>query len=47
MLVDLEFKNRDMDKVSNEELLEDHIHSLELHLNLHCLNVPPVLQKQI
>ena len=45
MLADLEFKNRDVDKVSNEELLEDHIHSLELHLTLHHLNVPPALQK--
>lgn len=47
MLADLEFKNRDVDKVSDEELLEDRIHSLELRLTLHHLNVPPALQKRI
>lgn len=45
MLADLEFKNRDVDKVSDEELLEDRIRSLELCLTLHCLNVLPALQK--
>ena len=47
MLADLEFKNRDIDKVSDKELLEDCIYSLELYLTLYHLNVPPVLQKQI
>lgn len=47
MLADLEFKNRDVDKVSDEELLEDRIRSLELRLTLHRLNVPPALQKRI
>lgn len=45
MLADLEFKNRDVDKASDEELLEDRIRSLELRLTLHRLNVPPALQK--
>ena len=39
MLADLEFKNRDVDNVSHEELLEDRIRSLELRLALHRLNV--------
>lgn len=47
MLADFEFKNRDVDKVSDEELLEDRIRSLELRLTLHRLNVPPALQKRI
>lgn len=47
MLADLEFKNRDVDKVSDEELLEDRVRSLELRLTLHRLNVPPALQKRI
>lgn len=47
MLADLEFKNRDVDKVSNEELLEDRIYSLGLCLTLHHLNMPPAPQKRI
>ena len=36
---------KDVDKVSDDELLEDRIRSLELRLTLHRLNVPPALQK--
>ncbi|KAL4933523.1 FluG domain protein [Aspergillus undulatus] len=46
-LADLEFKNRDVDKVRDDELLEDRIRSLELRLTLYRLNVPPALQKRI
>ncbi|OJJ78467.1 uncharacterized protein ASPGLDRAFT_40770 [Aspergillus glaucus CBS 516.65] len=46
-LADLEFKNRDVDKVNDAELVKDRIHSLELRLALHYLNVPKTLQKRI
>lgn len=43
----LEFKNRDVDTVSDAELLEDRIQSLELRLKLHSLHVPRSLKKRI
>lgn len=46
-LADLEFKNRDVDKVNDAELVEDQIQSLEMRLALHNLNLPRVLQKRI
>jgi hypothetical protein len=46
-LADLEFKNRDVDKVNNAELVEDRICSLELRLALHNLNVPRPLQRRV
>ncbi|KAA8651224.1 uncharacterized protein ATNIH1004_000102 [Aspergillus tanneri] len=46
-LADLEFKNRDVDKVSDEEPLEDRIRSIEMRLALHRLDVPKPLQKRI
>jgi Protein of unknown function (DUF3435) len=46
-LTDLEFKNRDVDKIDDAELVEDRIQSLELRLALHSLNVPKALQKRI
>ncbi|KAH3307662.1 hypothetical protein KXV87_007711 [Aspergillus fumigatus] len=46
-LADLEFKNRDVDKISDSELLEDRIRSLEMRLALYGLEVPKALQKRI
>ncbi|KAH2091648.1 hypothetical protein KXX03_000176 [Aspergillus fumigatus] len=46
-LADLEFKNRDVDKVNDAELVEDRIQSLEMRLALHNLDLPRVLQKRI
>lgn len=46
-LADLEFKNRDVDKINDAELVEDRIHSLELRLALHNLNVPRALQRRV
>ncbi|TQB71041.1 hypothetical protein MPDQ_007804 [Monascus purpureus] len=46
-LADLEFKNRDVDKISDAELLEDRIRSLEMRLALYHLEVPKTLQKRI
>jgi hypothetical protein len=46
-LADLEFKNRDVDKISDDELLEDRIQSLEMRLALYDLEVPKKLQKRI
>ncbi|KAF7166244.1 hypothetical protein CNMCM5623_000001 [Aspergillus felis] len=46
-LADLEFKNRDVDKISDSELLEDRIRSLEMRLALYDLEVPKTLQKRI
>lgn len=46
-LADLEFKNRDVDKISDAELLEDRIRSLEMRLALYQLEVPKTLQKCI
>ncbi|KAJ5284914.1 hypothetical protein N7524_000220 [Penicillium chrysogenum] len=43
----LEFKNRDVDTLSDAELLEDRIQSLELRLKLHSLHVPRTLKKRI
>lgn len=43
-LADLEFKNRDASTVSDEELLEDHINSLKMRLNLYNIQVPWPLQ---
>jgi hypothetical protein len=42
-LADLEFKNRDVDKINDAELVEDRIRSLELRLALHNLDVPRAL----
>jgi len=39
-LADLEFKNRDMDPISDAELPEDRICSLEMRLMLYRLEVP-------
>ena len=39
-LGDLEFKNRDASDVSDEELLEDRIQSLEMRLSLYQIQVP-------
>lgn len=36
-LANLEFRNRDVDRVSDEELLEDRLCSLEMHLAFHHL----------
>ncbi|KAH8688703.1 hypothetical protein BGW36DRAFT_434002 [Talaromyces proteolyticus] len=46
-LTDLEFKNRDVDKVSYDELLEDRIRSLEMRLALYHLEVLRKLQERI
>lgn len=46
-LADLKFKNRDVDKINDTELLEDRIQSLEMRLALHRLEVPKTLQKRI
>lgn len=46
-LANLEFKNRDADKIDGEELLEDRIRSLELRLELHRLLVPSGLKAHI
>lgn len=46
-LAALEFKNRDVDTISDFELLEDRIQSLELRLKLNSLHVPKALKKQI
>jgi hypothetical protein len=46
-LANLEFKNRDVDKIDDEELLEDRIRSLELRLELHRLHVPSGLKAHI
>ncbi|KAB8254281.1 hypothetical protein BDV32DRAFT_143040 [Aspergillus pseudonomiae] len=42
-LVDLEFKNRDIDKISDAKLFEDCIQSLEMRLGLYYLGVPKIL----
>ncbi|KAI9043130.1 uncharacterized protein KD926_004313, partial [Aspergillus affinis] len=46
-LADLEFRNRDVDSISDAELLDDRICSLEIRLALHDLEVPGPLQKRI
>ncbi|TQB77085.1 hypothetical protein MPDQ_005571 [Monascus purpureus] len=46
-LADLEFKNQDVDKISDAELLEDRIRSLEMRLALYHLEVPKTLQNRI
>ncbi|KAJ8149190.1 hypothetical protein LV165_008185 [Aspergillus fumigatus] len=46
-LADLEFKNRDVDKINDAELVEDRIRSLELRLALHNLDVPRALQRRV
>jgi Protein of unknown function (DUF3435) len=46
-LADLEFKNRDANTVSDEQLLEDRIRSLEIRLALRNLEVPKALAKHI
>lgn len=46
-LADLEFQNRDVDTVTDIELMEDRIRSLEMRLVLHKLNVPKTLNKRI
>jgi hypothetical protein len=46
-LVDLEFKNRDADTVTDKELVEDRIRSLEMRLALHRLNIPKALKRKI
>lgn len=43
-LADLEFKNRDASTVSDEELLEDRIKSLEMRLHLYKIQIPRPLQ---
>lgn len=45
--MDLEFKNRDVDKINDAELVEDRICSLELHLALHNLDIPRALQRRV
>lgn len=47
VLADLEFKNRDVDTIADDELVEDRIRSLELRLELHRLHVPTPLSKRI
>lgn len=46
-LIDLKFKNRDIDKINNAELIEDWIYSLELYLALYNLNIPRALQRRV
>jgi hypothetical protein len=46
-LANLEFKNRDADKVGDEDLIEDRILSLELRLELHRLHMPSGLKAHI
>lgn len=46
-LAELEFKNRDVDTIDDEELLEDRIRSLELRLKLNSLHMPKALKKRI
>ncbi|KAJ5876246.1 uncharacterized protein N7529_001830 [Penicillium soppii] len=46
-LADLEFKNRDVDTISDEELVGDLIKSLELRLELHRIQIPKPLTKHL
>lgn len=46
-LANLEFKNRDADILSDAEMLEDRIRSLELRLELNRLHIPKALKNQI
>lgn len=46
-LAELEFKNRDADRVKDEELIADRIKSLELRLELHKVQIPKPLSRLI
>ena len=46
-LVELKFKNRDIDTIDDAELIEDRIQSLELRLKLHGLHMPKALRKRV
>lgn len=46
-LADRKFKNQDASRVSDEELFEDRINSLEMRLKLYDIQVPRPLQTRI
>jgi hypothetical protein len=46
-LAELEFKNRETDKVDTDSLIQDRIRSLEMRLELNKLHVPKCLKKRV